>query len=180
MKILKSLSIAFAALLVSCGNATQQTTEHTQQTTEQNAAPAPSAAVGVEKNFSTIETEGTNFRDLSFEQAIDSAKAEGKLVFVNMHTKTCRPCRLMEKTVFPKEKLGKYLNEHFVSIILDAEEGQGAEIKARYQVEIYPTYLVIDTAATKLGAILGAEKDIDKFIEKIENIINPSDSTAQE
>ena len=85
----------------------------------------------------------------------------------------------MEKTVFPKEKLGKYLNEHFVSIILDAEKGQGAEINARYQVEIYPTYLIIDTTATKLGAILGAEKDIDKFIEKIENIINPVDSVAQ-
>lgn len=172
MKILKSRSILLAALIVSCGNATQQTTE-------QNEASAPAVAVEAEKNYSAIETEGTNFRELSFAQAIDSAKAEGKLLFVNMHTKTCRPCRLMEKTVFPKEKLGKYMNAHFVSIALDAEEGEGTELSTRYQVEMYPTYLVIDTAATKLGAIVGAEKDIDKFIEKIENIINPVDSVAQ-
>ena len=172
MKFPKIPSILLAALLVSCSNATQQPTE-------QSEAPAPAVAVEAKKNYSAIKTEGTNFRELSFAQAIDSAKAQGKLLFVNMHTKTCRPCRLMEKTVFPKEKLGKYMNAHFVSIALDAEEGEGAEINARYQVEMYPTYLVIDTAATKLGEIVGAEKDIDKFIEKIENIINPVDSVAQ-
>lgn len=173
MKFPKIPNILLAALLVSCSNATQQPTE-------QSETPAPTVAVEAEKNYSAIETEGTNFRELSFAQAIDSAKAQGKLLFVNMHTKTCRPCRLMEKVVFPKEKLGKYMNAHFVSIALDAEEGEGAVLSTRYQVEMYPTYLVIDTAATKLGAIIGAEKDIDKFIEKIGNIINPADSTVQE
>ena len=173
MKILKYSSMMLMALVMSCGNATQQQTV-------QNESPTLPAAVEVEKNDSAIDTVGTNFRKLSLEQAVETAKDEGKLVFVNMHTKTCRPCRLMEKVVFPKEKLGKYMNEHFVAITFDAEEGEGAEINARYQVGMYPTYLVIDTAATKLGAIVGAEKDIDRFIEKMESIINPVDSTAQE
>lgn len=174
MKIFKNSSILLAALLLSCGNAIQE------QQTEQNEVPSPSVAVEAKKNYSTIEVEGTNFRELSFAQAIETAKAEGKLLFVNMHTKTCRPCHLMEKVVFPKEKLGKYMNTHFVSIALDAEEGEGAELKSRYEVEMYPTYLVIDTAATKLGAIMGAEKEIEKFIEKLESIIKPDDSAVQE
>lgn len=173
MKIPKSLNTLFAALLISCGNATQQPTEQVE-------TPAPTVAVEAEKNYSTIESEGTDFRNLSFAQAIETAKAEGKLLFVNMHTKTCRPCRLMEKVVFPKDKLGKYMNTHFVSIALDAEDGEGAELKSRYEVEMYPTYLVIDTAATKLGAIMGAEKEIEKFIEKLESIIKPDDSAVQE
>ena len=173
MKILKYSSMTLVALLMSCGNATQQQSV-------QDVTPALPVAVEVEKNYSVMEVEGTNFRDLGFEQAVEAAKAEGKLVFVNMHTKTCRPCRLMEKVVFPKEKLGKYMNSRFVSIAIDAEEGEGAELKSRYEVEMYPTYLVIDTAAIKLGEIIGAEKDIDRFIEKMESIINPVDSTAQE
>ena len=174
MKIKKNISLLLTALLMSCSNGGQQQTN----TPKEDATKAVIPVVTQQQKTEEVkQSGGTNFQNLSLEQAIDSAKVQGKLVFVNMHTKTCRPCRLMEKTIFPKEELGKYLNEHFISIIIDAEEGEGARINSRYGVSIYPTYLIIDTAATKLGEIIGAEKDINEFINKIDSIIKPVDST---
>lgn len=172
----KSICLLLTTLLMSCSNCGQQQATSPGEEATKDVTPIVTKQ---QKTEEVKQSGGTNFQNLSLEQAIDSAKAQGKLVFVNMHTKTCRPCRMMEKNIFPKEELGKYLNEHFISIVIDAEEGEGAQINSRYGLEaIYPTYLIIDTAATKIGEIIGAEKDINKFINKIDSIINLVDTTS--
>ena len=44
--------------------------------------------------------EGTQFRELTFEQALAAAKEEGKLVFVDCYTSWCGPCKDMAENVF--------------------------------------------------------------------------------
>ena len=44
----------------------------------------------------------TNFRELSFDQAVAAAKSEGKQVFVDVMTSWCGPCKLMAREVFPQ------------------------------------------------------------------------------
>ena len=86
----------------------------------------------------------------------------------------------MEKKIFPQEKIGTYINERFISISLDGEEGEGKELTTQYQIFTYPTYFIMDTTNTVIGKILGADKDIDSFINKIEAIINPSEEKNEE
>ena len=86
----------------------------------------------------------TNFRPLTLDQAVEQAKKENKLVFVDFYTDWCGPCRVMANTVFPQKKVGDYFNARFVCIKLNAEK-EGKEDAATYQVKAYPTFLVLDT-----------------------------------
>lgn len=64
----------------------------------------------------------TNFRDITFDQAIEAAQKENKLVFVDFYTDWCGPCKMMARDVFPQKELGDYMNDKFVSVKLNAEK----------------------------------------------------------
>src|ERR1039458_9178791 len=56
------------------------------------------------------------------DEAFDKARAENKPVFLSIGYSTCHWCHVMERESFEDEKIGAFLNEHFVSIKLDREE----------------------------------------------------------
>lgn len=87
-------------------------------------------------------------RDISFAGALKAAKAENKTVFMDCYTSWCGPCKMMTNDIFPQEKVGKYMNENFVCVKYDMEKGEGVELKKRYEVSAYPTFLVIDGVGT--------------------------------
>lgn len=87
---------------------------------------------------------GTKWRDLSFEETLAAAKAEGKPVFVDCYTKTCGPCKYMKDKIFPLPEIGEYMNKEFVCIAKDMEEDDGRVIAEKYGVQVYPTFLVLD------------------------------------
>lgn len=121
----------------------------------------------------TAEDQGTVFFDMTLEEALEKAKAENKYVLINFHTKTCGPCRKMEKTVFPTPECGKYVNEHFVPIMIDGEDGgTGQEIAKKYKIFIFPTYLVLLPDGGKEGEVSGAEFDVNKFLDMLKYIIH--------
>ncbi|GAH00631.1 unnamed protein product, partial [marine sediment metagenome] len=69
--------------------------------------------------------QGINFNVHSFEEAIKTAKAENKLIFVDAYTTWCGPCKWMSKNVFTEGKVGDYFNESFVNVKIDMEKGEG-------------------------------------------------------
>ena len=83
----------------------------------------------------------TNFQDLSLVKALELAKSEKKLVFIDCYTSWCGPCKIMAKEVLPQKEVGDFLNERFVCVKYDMEEGEGPEIAKRYKVDAYPTFL---------------------------------------
>jgi uncharacterized protein YyaL (SSP411 family) len=56
------------------------------------------------------------------EEAFAKARAESKPVFLSIGYSTCHWCHVMERESFEDEKIGAFLNEHFVSIKVDREE----------------------------------------------------------
>jgi len=58
------------------------------------------------------------WRDAAFAKA----RAEDKPIFLSIGYSTCHWCHVMERESFEDEKIGKFLNEHFVSIKVDREE----------------------------------------------------------
>ena len=54
--------------------------------------------------------------------AFAKARAENKPIFLSIGYSTCHWCHVMERESFEQEAVGKYLNEHFVSIKVDREE----------------------------------------------------------
>jgi uncharacterized protein len=56
------------------------------------------------------------------DEAFAKAHAESKPIFLSIGYSTCHWCHVMERESFEDEKIGKFLNEHFVSIKVDREE----------------------------------------------------------
>ena len=110
----------------------------------------------------------TNFRDITLTQALEQAKKEDKMVFVDCYTSWCAPCKYMADKMFPQEKLGKYMNERFVCMKINVERGEGVDIAAKYGVSAYPTFLILKTDGALIYKIVGGTETADEFIAKVE------------
>ena len=155
------LSLSTTLALTSCATKVAQSPEN-----------EPSKTTTVLESAEPTVYKGTVWQDLTLEQALDKAKSEGKLVFVDCYTKTCTPCKMMIEKVFPQEVCGSYINARFIPIMLDVEEGEGPAIAEKYIVEIYPTYLILDTEGKKVGERLGGDKDAVRFVGYIKDIVD--------
>jgi thiol-disulfide isomerase/thioredoxin len=108
-----------------------------------------------------FEKEGT-----TFDQAVEKASKENKLIFMDCYTTWCGPCRMMSRDVFPQEIVGNYLNPKYVSLKIDMEKGEGIELRKKLQVNAFPTLIVFNRKGEELGRFLGASKG-EEFIERV-------------
>ena len=88
--------------------------------------------------------------------ALDKAKAENKLVFVDFYTDWCLPCKLMEEDVFSDKEIGAFMNKNFINLKVNAEKGNGPNLKTIYNIYAYPTLLFLDQKGTVLEEKVGA------------------------
>lgn len=93
---------------------------------------------------SSVMAKGMDFFHGSFDEALAQAKQQNKLLFVDVYTDWCGPCKMMAKDVFPKDEVGAFYNANFINYKLDAEKGEGPEVTERYPVSGYPTFWYID------------------------------------
>ena len=159
MKTIKLLvGICALAAMSACGNTKADSQNPTQ---------------AAETTVEATKEQGTVFYDITLEEALKKAKAEGKYVLIDFHATTCVPCKKMEKEVFPTPECGEYINTHFVPIMIDGEDdGVGTEMAKEYQVFIFPTYMILSPDGFKEGEILGAECDVEKFLGMLKEIIH--------
>ena len=121
------------------------------------AAPAPQAepaAVepGVRDDGSIVSA--VAWFEGSFEQALARAKAEGKLVILDVGAYWCPPCHQLDEQTFADPRVGAWLREQAVALHVDAEKDEGPELEARYHVQAYPTLLVLDADGIEKGRIV--------------------------
>lgn len=122
-------------------------------------------------------SQGMEFFEGAFDDALALAEEEDKLVFVDVYTMWCGPCIVMQETVFPLPEVGEYFNERFVNLKLDMEneEQNGPEIGTRYKIGVVPTYLILDTDGTELGRATGGAS-ASQFISMISRVLGESTS----
>ena len=103
----------------------------------------------------TAQYAGIRFSEQSFEELKATAKAEGKIIFVDAYTTWCGPCKLMSSKVFTQEKVGEVFNERFLNAKINMEAGEGPRIARGYNVVAYPTYLFINGDGELVHKALG-------------------------
>lgn len=99
---------------------------------------------------------GITFYKGSFGQALEEAKRQNKPLFVDFYAVWCVPCKHMAKEVFTQDSVGKYFNEKFISIQVDAEKPENKQVAAQYKVEAYPTLAFIGTDGKAISVTVGA------------------------
>lgn len=87
----------------------------------------------------------------SLSPILDQAAKENKLVFVDIYTSWCLPCKLMDEDVFTNEETAAIINKNFISYKVDAEKNNGPDLNFIYNVESYPTLLFLDTKGRVLA-----------------------------
>lgn len=95
---------------------------------------------------------------------LDKATKENKLIFIDAYTTWCGPCKKMAKEVFTKDTVANYFNSTFINYKLDMEKGEGIEFAAKYDVNCYPNFLIIDGKGNIIHRGAGYLKHSD-FIE---------------
>lgn len=131
---------------------------------------AEKAAVNPERSISGAS--GIKFSKLTFQKAIKQAKATGKLIFIDVHTSWCGPCKEMAKTTFTDAEVGNVFNQRFINIKIDAEEDEdGPMISKAYTVTAYPTLLFINGEGKMVKKLVGKQSK-EKLLAAVSTIRN--------
>jgi thiol-disulfide isomerase/thioredoxin len=104
---------------------------------------------------------------LSLDEAMKTARAEKKLVFVDCYTTWCGPCKYMAASIFPQKEAGDFFNRHFVNVKFDMEKGEGIELQKKFGVTAYPTFLVLTPDGEERYRVVGGG-ELAEFIPRVE------------
>ena len=114
--------------------------------------------------------DGINFQHMTLADAMKLAKKEKKIIFIDVYTGWCGPCKSMAATTFKDAKVGERFNKAYVNLKLDAEkDADGIKVAQEYRVTGYPTFLFID-ATGKLKKRLMGYMPAEQFLAASEGI----------
>lgn len=121
--------------------------------------------------FSTImsvlaQNTGIVFFKGTFDQAVEKARAENKLIFMDCMASWCGPCKHLATEEFTKPEMGSYFNAHFINLSVDMEDNaEGKTLRKRFDVDYYPTLLLINPKGYKTKEIIAGGKKADFLIQ---------------
>ena len=98
---------------------------------------------------------GISFQQGEFQAMLDKAKAENKLIFMDVYTTWCGPCKMLDRNTFSDAQVGSKFNASFVNYKLDAEKGEGINIARKYAVRAYPNMLFINGQGEVVHRVVG-------------------------
>jgi thiol-disulfide isomerase/thioredoxin len=113
----------------------------------------------------------------SWSEAKEKAIQSKKLVFIDCYTSWCAPCKWMEKNVFIQPAVAKYYNDNFVNLKVDMEKGEGIEMRKKYNVQSFPTYLFVNTAGEVVHRT-ASRMEAEAFLAEAKRATDPKRNTA--
>lgn len=114
----------------------------------------------------TLSAQGINFEKGTWKEAVEKAKKENKLIYLDVYAEWCGPCKMMAKNVFPDPKAGEKYNAEFINVKIDAEKGEGRNVARQYGVSSYPTNLYINPHTEKAVYRIAGACGVEEFIKR--------------
>jgi thioredoxin 1 len=101
------------------------------------------------------EKKGIKFFEGTFQEALLKSSEENKPIFIDVYATWCGPCKKLKKTTFKNEEVGTYFNKNYINIAIDGETKEGLEIVRKYNIEGYPTLMIVDKNGKLLTQNMG-------------------------
>ncbi len=110
-----------------------------------------------------VFAQGIDFFHGTWQEALEAAKKQDRIIFVDAFAVWCGPCKRMANDVFTNERVGEFYNANCVNVKLDMERGEGLEFRKKYPVSAFPTLFYIDYNGEVVTQMRGAQ-DVNGFI----------------
>lgn len=108
------------------------------------------------------------FVSLSFDEALAKARAEKKLVFVDLSAEWCSYCTQMDEDVFPDARVKSALLA-YIPIKLDTDTAGGRAVANRYRVNGLPAFLLVDGDGALVGRF-GGYVSVESFLRSLTRV----------
>lgn len=115
--------------------------------------------------------QGIDFQHVSFSKALELAKAQNKMIFVDCYTSWCGPCKFMADSIFIQKKTGDYFNKRFISVKYDMEKPEAKEFNALYSVASFPTFWIFSSQGEVINRMVGAALTEDVWLARMEEAL---------
>jgi len=106
-------------------------------------------------DFKEDTVDGIHFQKGNWQQALDLAKKENKIVFLDIYATWCGPCKQLKKYTFADKSAGDFFNTNFVNMALDGEQEEGAALARKFGIEAYPTLMFVTPEGELITKSLG-------------------------
>jgi hypothetical protein len=83
------------------------------------------------------------FEQSSWEQVLQKAKKENKLVFIDVSGTNCSACEQILATIYTNDDVGKLYNSNFINYRILPQNDKHAFLVSRYNIKSFPAYFYI-------------------------------------
>jgi thiol-disulfide isomerase/thioredoxin len=91
------------------------------------------------------------------------SQTQNKIIFVDFQASWCKPCKLMEQTVFKNDTIGRFYNQNFINLSFNTDSSDGKAFSKKYGVQFLPTFLFLDGNGNLLHRSFGY-RNVDDFL----------------
>jgi thiol:disulfide interchange protein DsbD len=101
--------------------------------------------------------EHAGWLEQDLEGALARAKAEHKVVLVDIYAEWCAQCKELDEKTWPDPAVQQWLTQNAVAIRIDTD-ARRQDLAAKLQIRSYPTVILLDAEGNELRRILGFQK----------------------
>jgi thiol:disulfide interchange protein DsbD len=106
---------------------------------------------------SAPKDEHAGWMEQDLEGALTKAKADKKLVLVDIYADWCAQCKELDEKTWPEAGVKQWIAANAVAIRIDTD-AKRKDLAARLQIRSYPTVLLLDAEGRELRRLLGFQK----------------------
>ncbi len=104
-----------------------------------------------------VKEEHAGWLEQDLEGALAKAKAERKVVLVDIYADWCAQCKELDEKTWPDASVKQWIAQNAVAIRIDTD-ARRKDLAAKLQIRSYPTVILLDAEGRELRRILGFQK----------------------